>query len=85
MSKKTLVSKKKQGSTDFLIIIHFRQNSSYQGEIQWLDGTKRTKFFRSLLELILLMQEALDMEEELEGEKKFRSWQEKLNSESKQA
>lgn len=85
MSKKTLVSKKKQGSTDFLIIIHFRQNSSYQGEIQWLNGTNKTKFFRSLLELILLLQEALDMEEELSGENKFRSWQDGVNADSKKA
>lgn len=43
----------------FLIQVQYRNNSSWQGRIVWLD-TKKTLVFRSFLELVMLMQEALD-------------------------
>jgi len=43
----------------FLIQVQYRHNSSWQGRIVWLD-TKKTLVFRSFLELVMLMQEALD-------------------------
>ena len=46
------------GGDAFLIHVHHRQNATWQGSVQWLEGQK-TKPFRSLLELITLMQEAL--------------------------
>lgn len=41
----------------FLIRIQYRQNASWQGTIQWLDQ-KKTKKFRSELELMMLINEA---------------------------
>ena len=43
----------------FLIRILFRQNASWQGSILWLEG-KKEESFRSVLELIFLMNDALN-------------------------
>lgn len=47
-----------QNQANFLIQIQYRHNSSWQGRIVWLDA-KQTVVFRSFLELVMLMQEAL--------------------------
>ncbi|MBU3191196.1 hypothetical protein K9O30_18330 [Clostridium bowmanii] len=52
------VSTSIETSTSFLVRIKYRQNTSWQGMIQWLDG-KQTRHFRSCLELIMLIKEAL--------------------------
>lgn len=49
---------KKHVSCKFLVRIQYRQNTTWQGTIQWLDG-KKSKNFRSLMELIVLIQEAM--------------------------
>ena len=49
----------RKGSSDFLIRVMFRDNTSWQGEVHWLDSDKK-RSFRSSLELLLLMQEAMD-------------------------
>ena len=46
------------GGTNFLVSIHHQQNHSWQGSIQWLD-TGQKVHFRSELELLGLMQEAI--------------------------
>jgi hypothetical protein len=46
---------------NFLIQVQYRHNSSWQGRIVWLD-TKQTIVFRSFMELVMLMQEALQEE-----------------------
>ena len=46
-------------SATFSIRILFRQNASWQGRVTWLEG-KREQVFRSALELILLMDNALN-------------------------
>lgn len=51
-------SQKPKPGTNFLIQVQYRQNSSWQGRIVWLD-TKKTMVFRSFMELVMLMQEAL--------------------------
>lgn len=43
----------------FAIRILFRQNASWQGSVTWLEG-KREETFRSVLELIFLMDSALE-------------------------
>ena len=43
----------------FSVRILFRQNASWQGSVSWLEG-KREESFRSVLELILLMDSALE-------------------------
>lgn len=45
-------------TASFLIRIMYRQNCSWQGSIQWLD-TNKTCHFRSVLELLLLLEQAL--------------------------
>ena len=46
----------------FLIRVKYRQNSSWQGEVTWVDGQKR-EYFRSALELIRLIDSALEVPE----------------------
>ncbi len=48
----------------FAVRILFRQNSSWQGSVTWVEG-KREQTFRSALELILLMGSVLDCPEAL--------------------
>lgn len=64
------------GGTSFLIRILFRQNTSWQGMIQWIDGEK-TRNFRSFLEMVTLIQEALSYTECNEEVIKFHSWEDK--------
>lgn len=47
----------------FAVRIVFRQNASWQGSIQWLDG-EREQSFRSVLELIFLIDSALSQGKE---------------------
>lgn len=47
----------------FLIRVMRRQNSSWQGEVTWVDGQKR-EYFRSALELIRLIDSAMGAAEE---------------------
>jgi len=43
----------------FVVHVKFRQNATWQGTIQWVD-TNKTQSFRSTLEMIKLIDEALD-------------------------
>ena len=49
----------------FELEIIFRQNASWQGSVTWLEGRKEQSF-RSVLELILLMDSALSSKEPVE-------------------
>ena len=67
------------GGTDFLLKVCFRQHSSWQGELQWIGTEYRESkkiFFRSLLELILLIEEALEEEKRIKPTQKLHSWNE---------
>lgn len=46
----------------FTVRVLFRQNASWQGSVAWLEG-KQEQSFRSALELILLMDNALTFEQ----------------------
>ncbi|WP_243125442.1 hypothetical protein [Clostridium transplantifaecale] len=50
----------------FIINVKYRQNATWQGEVIWVDK-KETKFFRSALELLKLMDSAMDTQEMSEG------------------
>ena len=51
--------KQKQGETaTFSLRILFRQNASWQGSVTWVEGNQE-EYFRSVLELISLMDDAL--------------------------
>jgi len=53
----------------FLIKIKYRQNSSWQGTVQWIE-TGKTQTFKSCLELIRLMDIAVTSDKEhVEGNK----------------
>jgi hypothetical protein len=67
---------KNAGGAEFLIRVHFRQNASWQGEVHWLEADKKI-FFRSFLELVMLLQEALDEADSPKAEYLFRSWTDK--------
>ncbi|QGU00284.1 hypothetical protein SYNTR_1690 [Candidatus Syntrophocurvum alkaliphilum] len=64
------------GGTTFLIRIYYRQNMSWQGVIQWLDGRKSMPF-RSELEMIMLLQDALNEADTPETDNEFRKWDKK--------
>ena len=55
----------------FTVRVLFRQNASWQGNILWMEG-KREEGFRSVLEMLFLMDSAI----ELEGEYKVGSLRE---------
>lgn len=57
----------------FSVKIEYRQNTSWQGTIKWLDG-KQTRHFRSCLEMMMLIEDALTSDK-AEGKRiEFHSW-----------
>lgn len=46
----------------FKISIHYRQNASWQGKVDWLDQSE-SSFFRSTMELMMLLDGALSQTE----------------------
>jgi len=61
-------------SPSFLIRIHFTQNANWQGTIQWLDINK-TVAFRSVLELINLLNEVVKQSFNGYGKLEFHTWE----------
>lgn len=57
------MTKRQPGRGTFVIQILNQQNATWQGTITWTDG-KKTLPFRSLLELIKLIDSVLETEEE---------------------
>lgn len=64
------------GGSTFLIRVQYRQNASWQGTIQWLDQ-KRTVPFRSMLEMMMLIQDALDQAGVAGDTPEFATWEDK--------
>jgi len=54
------------GKATFTVHVQFRQNASWQGTIQWIEGNK-TQHFRSELEMIKLMMNAINFDSESDG------------------
>ena len=48
----------------FSLVVLFRQNSSWQGSLAWVEG-KREESFRSVLELLYLIDSAISSQNEL--------------------
>lgn len=62
---------KQQGNkTTFIVQVQFCQNASWQGTIAWTEQ-KKEKRFRSTLELLKLMDEALNSQ----GEESAIQWE----------
>lgn len=49
----------KDRKASFLLQVQFQRNSTWQGTIQWLEENK-TQNFRSTLEMLKLMEEAIE-------------------------
>lgn len=60
------MSKQKKDTGTFIIRILERQNATWQGSVTWIEE-QREQNFRSALELLKLIDGALDENEEIEG------------------
>lgn len=60
-------------TTSFLIKVQYRQNTSWQGTVQWLGGNQ-TRHFRSCLELLMLIEEALVSDAAKDKIIEFQTW-----------
>lgn len=49
-----------EGNSTFIIQVLYRQNATWQGTIQWLEG-RSTRLYRSVNELLKLMSEAIEL------------------------
>ncbi|NLZ39173.1 MAG: hypothetical protein GX893_06155 [Firmicutes bacterium] len=60
MDKTVLIKKEKiaVAGVTFLVRVQFTENKTWQGTAKWLEGRK-TKHYCSLLELIMLIQDAI--------------------------
>lgn len=66
-------TKKEYGKATFTIQIQFQQHSTWQGTITWAEGGKSQKF-RSELEMIKLMMEAVPCSQDDETQNDLNSW-----------
>lgn len=62
-------------ATSFSVKIEYRQNTSWQGTIKWLNG-KQTRHFRSCLEMMMLIEDALTSDKGESERIEFHSWDE---------
>lgn len=72
MAKQNSQFESKPGGVNFLITIHHQENHSWQGTIQWID-TNRKQHFRSELELMNLINEAVNKSQK--EQQNFRTWE----------
>ena len=68
------LTKKEDCKATFTIQIQFQQHSTWQGTIAWAEGGKRQKF-RSELEMLKLMMEAVSADESDETKKTLNTWE----------
>lgn len=52
----------KRGKECFLIDVKYRQNCSWQGQIRWMGKNDYIMTFRSVLELLMILEHSLDTE-----------------------
>jgi len=67
-------ARKNDCKATFTIQIQFQQNATWQGSITWAEGGK-TQRFRSELEMLKLMMEAVASDESDEAEDNLNTWQ----------
>jgi hypothetical protein len=72
-------SKKTLGKPEFLVRLNLRHNATWQGELHWLNADRRVHF-RSVMEMVALMEEAMEISGEPKAEYEFRSWQDEIDS-----
>lgn len=81
MEKKLDKFNPEKKESNFYIRILFRQNVTYQGTIEWISGNKdqnKKRYFRSLLEMISLINEAVEINEGDNADYKIRKWEEEV-------
>lgn len=79
MEKKLDSINLEKNESNFYIRILFRQNVTYQGTIEWISGNKnknKKRYFRSLLEMISLINEAVEINDGEKTDYKIRKWEE---------
>lgn len=64
-----LFTDNKAEKATFLVQVLFRQNATWQGKIKWIESGEETKF-RSTLEMLKLMDEAITKTEDKSGKSK---------------
>ena len=67
-----------KNESNFYIRILFRQNVTYQGTIEWISGNKnqnKKRYFRSLLEMICLINEVIEINNGDNTDYKIRKWE----------
>lgn len=57
----------------FVINVKCRQNYTWQGTVKWVEGQKELPF-RSALELIKMMESAMDLSEEEQNKEESMEW-----------
>jgi len=73
----------RQNANYFLIKVDFRRHASLQGEIEWLDREeKKIRYFRSFLELVSLLSEALEENGFPRADYELRGWREEDDREN---
>lgn len=77
--KARVPQKVRMGGTNFLISIYHQENHSWQGTIQWLDTGKKVHF-RSELEMMVLIQSAVQVNQSKEQE--LRNWEDDKKSDA---
>ena len=70
--EKEILSNENAGKATFIIKVLFRQNATWQGKIQWAEKNK-TQNFRSDLEMLKLMDDALRISDN--GEDDTAKWE----------
>jgi len=66
------------GGTNFLVSVYRHENMNFQGVIQWLDTGKKVHF-RSMIELMALMDEAVSSQTAEQTPKRTWTSDSKLN------
>ena len=51
----------------FIVRVENQQNGTWQGKIIWADE-KRTEYFRSMLEMLKLMEEAMEISDQVNSD-----------------
>lgn len=59
------VTEQRGEKATFVVRVMYRQNSSWQGEVTWVEQQRKERF-RSALELVKLLDSALHMEEDID-------------------
>lgn len=71
------VQEKKGDKGTFIVRVKYRQNATWQGEVIWTEQ-KQKRCFRSALELLKLIDSALDAEDETEALRKLNGGNEEM-------